>query len=254
MFSCLLQLLTCIQGRSTVTPTEIPDICGKFVVIDEQFSRFSFVHSSAQEYLESRPEFHASAIHTLVFRRCMTQYVLDQESHLGSESDDYSPDATTPRLESLQSYVALYWPFHYTRIVGDNELAEACPLLLRFALDKKTGSFELWLKDLTRFLHHLRKWEEIRLQLDSVLTSSPNPQIALPCTFGFDELLEKALGRLKGSATVQAMEELNHNGTAPVYLSARWGNIGSLKHLLGYGASADPQGGHFGNPLQAALF
>ena len=163
----------------------------------------------------------------------------------------------SPLLEDVQmgmrTYAASYWAVHYSKIDNSAIQAASDPLLLSFAFDHDSTCFQEWLEDAKYLTQSLAPWDLRWRDLTAVHSPSRSPLLAASL-YGLLSILEYMYSRALAQGRQIDLNEKNVNGASAIYISARYGNVATLRFLIGHDCSVDTSGGRYGNPLQAAAF
>ena len=154
---------------------------------------------------------------------------------------------------NIRTYAAYYWGLHYSRIEEADALAVADTLLLEFAFDHEGTCFQEWLDDAKGLTLSLSPWDLRFQKLAAIQSASRTPLIAA-CVYGLLSVIESMHSRALDCGRQVDYNEKNIDGASAIYISARYGNLATLKFLIAQGSSVNTSGGRYGNPLQAAAF
>ena len=101
-----LQAVACDPGRtiSTLSPTDILNLCRGLATIDSELNIFRLVHVSVREYLEIVAEPHPTVVHPELAAQCLEECMAGL-AHATPSRDSWS-------LDTYWQYTALNWPIH----------------------------------------------------------------------------------------------------------------------------------------------
>ena len=153
----------------------------------------------------------------------------------------------------MRTYAASYWAVHYSKINNPANQAGSDSLLLSFAFDHDGTCFQEWLDDAEDLTQSLPPWDLRWRDFKAVQSSSRSPLLAASL-YGLRSILEYMHSRALAHGRQIDLNEKSIHGASAIYISARHGNVATLKFLIEHGCSVDVSGGRYGNPLQAAAF
>jgi ankyrin repeat protein len=236
-------------AETTLTTSDIVDLCNNLVVIDEELNVFRFAHLSVREYLESRDDFSSNFVHRSLalqcLRKCLSTLCKESVSAFDFDGSRY------------WCYAVLYWPLH-CQLAGSDLSQPLVDMLSDFFKSKEssTPTYATW-------IHFVCSLKTSRIEEKSriwfkLISSRPPHLIFLVVTFDLNIFLQSTL----------EMPGLNENlvnslDLSPLALACNLGRIEAARMLLDKGEMVNitrsprcwssKYGGWFDYPLSAAV-
>ncbi|KAH8689133.1 hypothetical protein BGW36DRAFT_466680 [Talaromyces proteolyticus] len=211
----LISLVTFDFPRQPVVD-EILDVCCNLVVLDQQLDIFRFAHLSVREYLESRPEYSPTSVHSLALETCLKYLVRTMDRGRCQYCD---------RDTTVWPYVSIYWPIH-AELTENHRPPDLQDCLLHFILDESEESaFCLWLSECDQI--SFTAPFDVNKRLRTVFNFENSP-VHVSCTYGLTTVAESLLmcGKFhwdqknyRGDTPLALLLMNNHSETAIKILS-----------------------------------
>jgi ankyrin repeat protein len=236
--------------ETTLTTSDIVDLCNNLVVIDVELNVFRFAHLSVREYLESRDDFSSNFIHQSLALQCLQKCLSTLRTGLVSAVDFDEG--------RYWCYAVLYWPLH-CQFAGSGLSPPIVDMLSSFLKsEERNGStYTAWI----RFVSSLKtSWiGEKRRVLFKLISSRPPHPIFLVITFDLNFFLRDTLEMLGSHENL-----VNSQNLSPLALACNLGRTDAARLLLGKGETVDvtrhvkywttKYGRWLANPLSAAVY
>lgn len=230
-----------LDGQQQLSVSDLIDTCLNLVVLDSKLNILRFAHVSFQEFLETKPEFSRSRVHSLAAISCL---------HICMQGPDAQVEATSYQIDDFYRYGALYWAEHY-RAASITDPDDEVSIKLReflFEEDEPSMSFIGWIDIKRQFSEALQDDHPMKKPLSAI----PNTVYSLfftACVFGLVQLFQD-IGHTEGFDWNQR----NEFGATGLYLASRFGYEAIVGILICHGAEVNVIGAKYSNPLQASCF
>jgi hypothetical protein len=223
------EVLELVDTRTTTQA--VLSLCADFVVLDSTQDLFRFSHLSVREFLEEKTDVYGPLVlHDLATSMCISRVV-------------------ALNVHAREDYACLYWLAH-AEAATQGGTASPCEKSLHKLLCQPSKEINKWNRTIHEAVvkRRLSERSAVEEKLAQVLTKDFKP-ILVAASYGLTCLLNSMLNEI---TAVTLGQQINHDGSHAVVLSAKHGYVDNVLLLLGKGANINAGGGEYGTALQAA--
>ena len=207
--------------QDTLTEDMVLEICCNLVIADDETDTFRLAHLSVQEFLEKRPEFSNSQLHSFATIRCIQELLNEREMEAGKLQ------AGTTN-ESFRAYAAANWDYHLSCVDEEDRTGDLCSALSDFLLNEER--FIAFNKEAFRSVERRAAHNLKRFSMD--LVANPATPLFAICIFGLQFVMDKWLSTKFLNENEINWDQRNTCGNTALLLTIRHGHTEMTKFLL----------------------